>query len=155
MSATRRLGYSLAMPTTKKKPAASQKPFTKKIGLKPDTEIVLLNAPPDAARMIGEFPRGCSLTTKLTAEPGFVLLFVLDSKELGKHLPKVAKKISEGATLWICYPKGGSDLESDLDRDVLRKRVAKAGLTAVSNVAVDETWSALRFKRPAPECCSG
>jgi hypothetical protein len=135
------------MPTTKKKPAASDKPFAQKVHLEPDTEVAVLNGPPEAASLVGELPARCTVTTKLPAKPQFVLLFVLDSGELGKQLPKVAKKLGEDSVLWIAYPKGGSGLETDLNRDVLVKLVKKSGLQAVSNVALDETWSALRFER--------
>ncbi|MGC4121683.1 MAG: hypothetical protein QM765_45320 [Myxococcales bacterium] len=147
MPARRPLGYSCSMPKLTKKPVASEKPFAQKVHLKPDTEIAVLNGPPEAASLIGELPARCEVTTKLPPKPQFVLLFVLDSQELGKHLPRVAKKLGEETVLWIAYPKGGSGLATDLNRDVLFKLCKKDGLQAVSNVALDATWSALRFKR--------
>ena len=48
---------------------------------------------------------------------------------------------------WIAYPKGGK-LGTDLNRDVLAALVTARGLQPVRQVAIDETWSALRF-RPA------
>lgn len=128
------------MPTT-------EKTFAQKVRLEPDTELAVLNGPPDVASLIGELPARCEVTTRLPAKPQFVLLFVLDSKELGKQLPKVARKLGDASALWVAWPKGGSGLETDLNRDVLAKRVERSGLKAVSNVALDETWSALRFKR--------
>jgi hypothetical protein len=48
---------------------------------------------------------------------------------------------------WIAYPKAGK-LGTDLNRDLLAAEVAAEGLRPVRQVAIDETWSALRF-RPA------
>jgi len=133
------------MPSTRKKPAASSKPFAKKIHLGPDTELAVLNGPPEVASLIGELPARCEVTTKLPAAPQLVLLFALNSKELRKELPKVARRLGEESVLWIAYPKGGSGVETDLDRDVLFELLKQRGLRAVSQVALDATWSAMRF----------
>jgi hypothetical protein len=48
---------------------------------------------------------------------------------------------------WIAYPKAGK-LGTDLNRDILAAALAGQGVQPVRQVAIDETWSALRF-RPA------
>ena len=48
---------------------------------------------------------------------------------------------------WLAYPKGGRR-GTDLNRDILWKHVLRKGVQGVRQVAIDETWSALRF-RPA------
>ena len=49
---------------------------------------------------------------------------------------------------WACYPKGGGQIKSDIKRDTVWKAFDLIGLQAVSQIAIDETWSALRA-RPA------
>lgn len=57
----------------------------------------------------------------------------------------------EGARLdklaWIAYPKAGQ-LGTDLNRDNLCEALADEGVQPVRQIAIDEVWSALRF-RPA------
>ncbi len=48
---------------------------------------------------------------------------------------------------WIAYPKARK-LGTDLNRDVLSESVASEGVQPVRQVAIDDVWSALRF-RPA------
>lgn len=48
---------------------------------------------------------------------------------------------------WIAYPKAGK-LGTDLNRDTLRELLVGRGIQPVRQVAIDEVWSALRF-RPA------
>jgi hypothetical protein len=48
--------------------------------------------------------------------------------------------------LWIAYPKKTPGMKTDLSRDVGWEDVERASLSAVTQVAVDETWSALRFR---------
>jgi hypothetical protein len=47
--------------------------------------------------------------------------------------------------VWISYPKGKA-LQTDLNRDIVRVTLVPLGLEVVSQVAIDETWSALRAK---------
>lgn len=55
--------------------------------------------------------------------------------------------MNEGGLLWLCYPKGTAKIKTDLNRDVLRETVAaRHGLEGVSLVAIDDTWSAMRFR---------
>jgi len=49
--------------------------------------------------------------------------------------------------VWIAYPKEGK-LGTDLNRDILRESLADRGVQPVRQIAIDEVWSALRF-RPA------
>ena len=44
------------------------------------------------------------------------------------------------------YPKGGAKAGTDLNRDVLWQLVGPRGWTGVSLVAIDDTWSAMRFR---------
>jgi len=48
---------------------------------------------------------------------------------------------------WVAYPKAGQ-LGTDLDREILRKRLLRYRIRGVRQVAIDAVWSAMRF-RPA------
>jgi hypothetical protein len=48
--------------------------------------------------------------------------------------------------LWICYPKRSAKTPSDLSRDAVREAMRGHGWHAVSQVSIDDTWSALRFR---------
>jgi hypothetical protein len=49
--------------------------------------------------------------------------------------------------VWVAYPKGN---RADLNRDSLWPIVAELGLRPVAQVAIDDVWSALRFRPLAP-----
>jgi hypothetical protein len=77
-----------------------------------------------------------------------VLAFVLDSgqvEQLASILKRRLPKTGE-ARLWVAYPKGGSGHDTDLSRDRGWEKLRALGLAAVAQVAVDTTWSALRFR---------
>jgi hypothetical protein len=77
----------------------------------------------------------------------FVQLFVNNAAELEDSLPSVLPLLEEDAVFWITYPKQSSKVKSDLNRDTLAAAVQESTpYRPVSNVAVDEKWSALRFR---------
>jgi hypothetical protein len=77
----------------------------------------------------------------------FVQLFVNNAQEVDEWVPRVIPMLSEDAVFWITYPKQSSKVKTDINRDILARMVQnKTPYRAVSNIAVDEKWSALRFR---------
>ncbi|PYT92665.1 MAG: hypothetical protein DMG36_13680 [Acidobacteria bacterium] len=75
-------------------------------------------------------------------------IFATRLAELRAFAKKLPKHAAPNALLWISYPKKTSKTGSDLSRDVIREAMNSTGWRAVSIAAIDEVWSALRF-RPA------
>jgi hypothetical protein len=123
-------------------------PLVKKLQLKPEQRVAIINAPSGYIEELGQLPEGTKLTDKTTGSFDFVQLFVKDSAELNRYAPKAIRAIKHDGMLWISYPKGSSKMKSDLNRDVIWDLVKKHGLLGVSLVSIDDTWSAMRF-RPA------
>jgi hypothetical protein len=90
---------------------------------------------------------------EVTDEPGggrfdLVQLFARDAAELAELLPGAIQAVKDGALLWVAYPKGGKRAGTDLNRDILWSLVEQHGWAGVRLVAIDDTWSSMRF-RPA------
>ena len=120
-----------------------------KLNLKEDREIVVINAPTSFATALKALPRGC-VQQRISAikEPMFVLVFVEKKSELDKVSASVIEKVAGDAILWFAYPKATSkrfacEFNRDTGWDVLRA----SGFDTVRQVAIDEDWSALRFRR--------
>jgi hypothetical protein len=77
----------------------------------------------------------------------FVQLFVNNGQDVEHWLSNVIDTLNEDAIFWITYPKQSSKVKTDLNRDILARMVQnQSAYQVVSNVAVDETWSALRLR---------
>ena len=116
-----------------------------KLLIKPDARVLVLNAPIGYLKKIAPLPEGATVTDKRGKDADVVLAFVRDSGELKRLAPSFPAFADDGI-LWVCYPKGGKKAGTDLDRDTLWAALAKHELTGVTLVAVDETWSAMRFR---------
>jgi len=119
--------------------------LAKKLLVKPGHRAALVNAPAGFAKRLEPLPDGASVAEGAGPGNDLVLAFAKDSTELQRVASSAARLVKSDGLLWICYPKGG---QSDLSRDVLWDVLSKEGLTGVSLVSVDATWSAMRF-RPA------
>ncbi len=76
-----------------------------------------------------------------------VLVFVRTRADVEAHAKPALDAARADLLAWIAYPKGGQ-LDTDLNRDRLWEAVEGEGVRPVRQVAIDGTWSALRF-RPA------
>lgn len=77
----------------------------------------------------------------------FVQLFVNNAQEANEWVPKVIPLLNDDALFWITYPKQSSKVKTDINRDTLAALVQNiTPYRPVSNVAVEDKWSALRLR---------
>ncbi|HEY5469640.1 MAG TPA: hypothetical protein VIK07_03895 [Bacteroidales bacterium] len=77
----------------------------------------------------------------------FIIIFVKSIAEVESISPIAIHNLLADGVLWFCYPKKTSKkYTSDIDRDHGWKSLNDSGLHGVRLVAIDEDWSALRFR---------
>lgn len=120
-----------------------------KLNLKSQREILVINAPPSFE------PELASLgNVTIVRDPQevdavhFALAFATRQDEVDRLARLLTGKAEGDALLWFAYPKGTSkkykcEFNRDTGWDVLRG----AGFDTVRQVAIDEDWTALRFRR--------
>ncbi|MCY9667194.1 hypothetical protein M5X11_20030 [Paenibacillus alginolyticus] len=101
--------------------------------------------------LVLQAPEGYKLGIEDNEEPNgtydFVQLFVNNAAEVEELAPKAIAHLNDEAVFWITYPKQSSKVKTDINRDILWKLMdEKTDYRLVSNVAVDDKWSALRLR---------
>ncbi len=124
----------------------TDRPLTEKLGLKGQLRALILNAPKGYRTLLGPLPPDITVNTKPSGQYDFVHLFVNNQAELGQLGPSTLKAVKPTGILWISYPRQGGGLETDINRDKGWDLVTKSGFEAASQVAVNDAWSALRFR---------
>ncbi len=125
------------------RPAPSTKPVAQKLLLKPGSHALILNAP---AGYLAQLPQDVQVEQQRGGGPyDFIQLFATRRDEVIAHGPQLRQALKPGGVLWVSYPKGKA-LPTDLNRDILRVALEGVGLEAVTQVAIDDVWSALRAK---------
>jgi len=74
-----------------------------------------------------------------------VLVFVKTLAEVDAKCGPVVEAARADRLAWAAYPKAGQ-LDTDLNRDILWKHLLKQGIQGVRQIALDSTWSAMRFR---------
>jgi hypothetical protein len=128
----------------------NDRPLTEKLGLKGQLRALILNAPKGYRTLLGPLPPDITVNTKPSGRYDFVHLFVADQEQLATLGPAALAAAKPMSILWISYPKQGGGMESDINRDAGWEVVTAAGFAPVTQVSVNDVWSALRF-RPAAE----
>ena len=118
----------------------------KKLGVRPGCRLLLLNAPPGYLESLGALPEGASLVSDIAESADLLQIFVAKMSDLERELPGLRARLAPAGALWISYPKGTGKAPDGLHRDRLREYAEQRGLKAVSMIAIDEVWSALRLK---------
>jgi hypothetical protein len=126
-------------------PPTSTRSLAERLAIRPGHTVAVRGAPAEAAAALLPLPDRARFVG-LEEGPDVIVLFARDRADLEQHAPAAIEAAADDRTLWICYPKRSSKVPTDLNRDVGWQVVADAGLRGVSQVSVDDTWSALRFR---------
>ena len=125
-------------------------PVFKKLNVKDHSDIHVLNAPASFQPVLEEAVR--KIRVHRILEDGavrFLLVFTEQSSEIAEYARKIADRLAEDAVIWFAYPKKSSKkFRSDITRDCGWEPLGRLGLEPVRQVAIDEDWSALRFRDP-------
>jgi hypothetical protein len=125
--------------------------LAQKLRIEPGDRVLAFNAPDDYANLIAPLPQDAELQED-PAEAAYdvVHLFAANSGELEQHWPDARGSVKPGGIIWVSYPKRASGVETDITRDRGWDPVLEDQWRPVSQISVDETWSALRFRPVKP-----
>ncbi len=124
-------------------------PLFTKLNLGAHRDITVLDAPesfaPELAALDGVTVR---TTLRGTAPIGFALVFATRQVDVDRHVEGLAPRLVGDAVLWFAYPKGTSRrYRCDFNRDTGWAALGAQGFEGVRSAAIDEDWTALRFRR--------
>lgn len=120
-------------------------PLGKKLGIKPDTSVLLVGMPASVKKELSKDLASVKLVKSASSQLDLIHAFVLSKADLNKGLPTWKNGLAKTGALWISWPKKTSSISSDLTGDVVRELGLGSGLVDIKVCAVDEDWSGLKF----------
>ena len=119
------------------------------MNFKDHERIVVLNSPEEFKVHIEAMKPFTKMSTSARVkEISYVLIFAKSRDELSSHFIKIKDKFIGDALLWVCFPKKSSKkYKSSINRDEGWELIGAADFEPVKIVAIDEDWSALRFRK--------
>jgi hypothetical protein len=124
----------------------SDKPVAGKLLIR-EGAAVWSSHPERFAGLAGPLPPGAHATDDLRTA-GVAVAFADDAAAIRGILDANDEDLAGPTVLWVVYPKGN---RTDVNRDSLWPILAEHGLRPITQVAVDDTWSALRFRPLRPD----
>jgi hypothetical protein len=122
-------------------------PLFKKLNLGTHMVVHVLNAPASFEPELTSL-EGVAVKRSVSGRCSFAMAFVITRAQLDAASEKLASACEGDAVLWMVYPKGTSrNYTCEFNRDSGWQVLGKAGFEPVRMVAVDDDWSALRFRR--------
>jgi hypothetical protein len=122
----------------------------KKLNYKDQAAVYVINAPASFHPAMDEMRPIAAVHDSLSKvkDASFALAFATKQAEVDKFAAQVAKATRGDAVVWVAYPKGTSKKYTcEFNRDTGWAKMGEMGFEPVRQVAIDEDWSALRFRR--------
>jgi hypothetical protein len=114
-------------------------PLPRKLGIKPDSRVLLLGAP---ERFVLD---GVEPKRRAHGLADVILSFHTERRELERRLPVLRECMRQTARLWIAWPKRASKRPTDITEDVVREIALANRLVDNKVAAIDEIWSGLQL----------
>lgn len=120
-------------------------PLVKKLGIKENFRIALVQAPDRFTAELGSLPAGCNIVPQTRKPLDLILMFVKNNGDLSKNFAVLAQALTPAGSLWVAWPKKASGIKTDLSFGVVQKHGLEIGLVDTKICAVNEIWSGLKF----------
>lgn len=120
-------------------------PLAKKLGIRENTRVLVLNEPKGYRRLLAPLPAGVEFTAEADPPLGFVHLFATSAAVLAARLTELRDQLAPDGTLWVSWPKKASGVKTDVTEDAIRAAALPLGLVDVKVCAIDATWSGLKL----------
>jgi hypothetical protein len=118
----------------------SAKTLAEKLQIKPNSSFWLSDE--ERLDLIAPLPDGVQFAPG-PDQATVALMFVNDAASTRALLDANRAGVTKPAAFWIAYPKAN---RTDINRDTLWPILSEYGMRPISQVAIDEVWSALRFR---------
>lgn len=122
----------------------------KKLNFKDQKALVILNLPQNLQHHAESMKQFATVNQDVENdyEIQFALIFASTQQNLDEAIHAIAPKLIGDSIFWVAYPKGSSkNYKCEFNRDTGWQVMGSYGMEGVRQVAIDEDWSALRFRK--------
>ena len=124
-----------------------QTSLAKKLGIKPDSRLVLVDPPDDFTKTLGKLPQNVTIQNKLSDKSDMVILFAANQENLQSQVIKIINELPLKGKLWIAWRKQGPETATSVTQATVRKTGLALGLVDYKICRIDTEWTALLFTR--------
>lgn len=126
-------------------------PLAKKLGIKGDFHIGLINAPEYYLCLFTDLPANLYFENDKDAKIDLIHFFTKSQEDYKSILPQLKERIKLNGSIWVSWPKKSSKVATDITEDIIRNFALQIGLVDIKVCAVDEIWSGLKLVIPVKD----
>jgi hypothetical protein len=119
-------------------------PLAQKLGIREGTSVVVINGPSSFVETLGPLPDGAQISRNATRGDMFIV-FAEQVAAMEDGFRVASGGIPPDGSAWLCWPKRASGIPTDITEQILRDLFLPTGMVDNKVIAVDKTWSGLRF----------
>jgi len=120
-------------------------PLIRKLGFKPDQEVLLVSAPDGYVEWVEPAPEGTRFVTTAGPNTGAAHVFATSASGLAEELHRLRLALAPSAFVWVSWPKKASKVATDITEDTIRAVALPLGYVDIKVCAVTEVWSGLKL----------
>jgi hypothetical protein len=107
--------------------------------------VLALGAPDGLDQWLQPLPDGVRIGSRFRSAD-LVLVSSTTAHDMRLGVERAMRVIPSDGTIWLCWPKKASGMESDLQsREIMMGYMLPLGLVDVKVAAVSDVWSGLKF----------
>ena len=123
-------------------------PLAKKLGIKENYTIKLINAPDHYFNLLTDFPPNVNVIDDNKTTKDCIHYFATKAASLTRDIISLKKELKPNGMLWVSWYKKSAKMQTDITENMIRDVALKNGLVDIKVCAVDELWSALKLVIP-------
>ena len=120
----------------------------KKLGIKENFSIRLINAPDNYFDLFSDWPQNIKIVKDARVKKNFIHFFTRDSSEFYTFLPLLKNEIQMNGMIWVSWPKKASMIPTEVTEDMIRNYALGIGLVDIKVCSIDNIWSGLKLVIP-------
>jgi hypothetical protein len=120
-------------------------PLAKKLGIAPNSRVVVKQAPSEYAQLLEPIPSGVVFESMVSQATDIVHVFAERRASLKGELEALRGSIKRDGIVWVSWPKKASKVPTDITEDTIRGLALPLGFVDVKVCAVSEIWSGLKL----------
>jgi len=126
-------------------------PLAKKLGIKKNFKINLINAPEYYFDLFSDFPSGVKIVKDNKSKKDFIHYFATNAEALNKDITSLKNQLVPNGMIWISWYKKSAKIPTHITEDIVRGIALKNNLVDIKVCAVDEIWSGLKLVIPVKD----
>lgn len=123
----------------------SATPLASKLGIKPSSRVLPVNAPENYAHLLEPLPADVAFENRPGPNIDVAHVFVTRKAELVRHLGAFRTKLGPAAAVWVSWPKKTAGIPSSVTENIIREVALPLGFVDIKVCAVSEIWSGLKL----------